>query len=286
MRKILAILTLTALLVACSNKNGADVDAEKMPIVTVNNQTLYRSDIKQIFKGVSSTDSARIADDYINLWISDILLYDKAQSNISEDEDIKALLREYRKSLIINKYQNQLLSEKLSKDPDNVEIRKFYDRNLDLFKLKEAIIKGLYLKIPVQASELPNLKKWYKQNTDEALKNIQSKTLQNTVGYENFHDTWVSFNDVLTNIPVNLNEHTKFLKNNKTLEVSDSIAFVYLLYISDYLTEGQQAPFEYIKDKVKTSYLEHQRDSFIKKLNQDLYKDAEEDGKITYHNKK
>lgn len=279
------LLLAICLLIGCSKKDGTDVDLEKTPVATVNNQTLYQSDIDQLLKGTAKADSARIVSSYINLWISDLLMYEKAQNNVSEDEEIKTLLKEYRKSLIVNKYQNQLLAEKLSKEPNDAEFRRFYENNKKLFTLKEEIIKGLFLKVPTQSSELPNLKKWYKQNTDDALRNLESKILQNTVAYENFHDTWINFHDVLDNIPVNLDDHPKFLKGNKNMEVSDS-TFVYLLYISDYLLDGEPAPYDYIKDRVKMAYIEHQRDNFINELNQDLYNNAEDKGKITFHNKK
>lgn len=278
--------SITFTLSGCDSRSKASIDESQTPIVSVEDQTLYKGTLDKVVPtGISAEDSTKIADNYIKSWAQDILLYRKAQENIDESDEIKKLVSDYRKSLLINDYQNKLIQEKTSENPNDSEIKDFYDNNARLFTLKDELIKGLYLKIPKESGEIDNLKKLYKLKTDEAIQDIDSKALQNTIAYENFHDSWVYFHEILNNIPIQIEEDEAFLKKNKTIEVSDS-SFVYLLNISDYMLAGELAPYEFVKEKAKATYIERKRESFEKELKENLYNDAVNGDQITFYNKK
>lgn len=285
--KYLALIPAILLMYSsCNFSPKATIAENETPIVSFGDKVLYKSVLDKIIPfGTSPEDSIMIVDNYINSWLKDQLLYDKAVKNVSESDDIKKLVFEYQKSLLINEYQNQLLQEKLSDNPLDEDIREFYNTNSVLFLLNDAIIKGIYLKIPKESSEIDNFKKWYKLKTSDAIEKIEEKKLQNTIAYENFYDDWVNFHAILSNIPFVVNDHEEFLKKNKTIEVADS-SFVYLLNISEYMIPGELAPFEYVQNKAKVAFIEKQRESFIKELNEDLYNDAINKEQIIFYNKK
>lgn len=275
-----------SILSSCDTKTKTIVDDSQTPIVSVGDQTLYKGTLDKIVpSGISPEDSTKIADNYIKSWSQDILLYKKALKNINESDEIKQLVSDYRKSLLVNDYQNQLLLENTSENPNDSEIQTFYNNNSRLFTLKDELIKGLYLKIPKESGEIDNLKKLYKLKTEDAISDIDSKALQNTIAYENFYDSWVYFHEILNNIPIQISDDEDFLKKNKTIEVSDS-SYIYLLNISEYMITGELAPFEFIKEKAKATYIERKRESFEKELKEDLYNDAINREEITFYNKK
>lgn len=281
------IITLVLLIasVSCKSEKQIEVDESLHPIVTVFDQTLYKSDLAGVTSyGMSPEDSTVAAEAYIKAWINERLVYNIAEENITEREDIDALVEDYRKSLIMNKYISILLKERLSESVEDSELLMYFNDNKDRFDLKENIIRGLFLKIPKESSQVDNFKKWYRQETDEAIENIEKNKLQNLVAYENFSSSWVSFNDVSDNIPYLIDNEETFFKNNKTLEVSDS-SFVYLLNIKEYKLAGSEPPFDYVKEYLKESYLEERRESYLKELQDDLYNNALSKDKILYYNK-
>lgn len=287
MKKTIQVIAVVGALLliysSCSKNRLGEADKSKMPIVTVLEKTLYKADLEGIvYHGMTPEDSAAATQTYIKMWINDRLIYDKAKKNISQKKEIEDLVEEYRTSLIINEYQTKLLRERLSKSVPESELQAFFSKNKERFALKENIIRGLFLKVPKESPALDNFKKWYKQDNENAVKEIETHTLQNAVGYENFYDNWVSFDDVMDNIPEILKDSEDFLKKNKVLEVQDS-SFVYMLNIKEYKLQGSEAPFEYVKDYITDAYIEEKRDAFLKELQTDLYNKALSNDHIKYY---
>lgn len=280
---ILSVATFVSIHTSCSQSRLGEVDKSKEPIVTVLEKTLYKEDLEGIvYYGMSPEDSAVATQTYIKMWVHDKLIYDQAKKNISQKREIDELVEEYRKSLIVNDYQTRLLKERLSKTVSDDELRAFYNKNKERFALQQNIIKGLYLKIPKESPQLDNFKKWYKQDSENTIREIEKHTLQNAVGYENFYENWVSFDDVIDNVPEILKDSEDYLKKNKSLQAEDS-SFVYLLNIKEYKLVGDEAPFEFIKDYLTDAYIEEQRDVFLKKLQTDLYNKAVADENLKYY---
>lgn len=287
MKKIIYILLSLGLFslvsISCSKTGLGEADQSRNPIVTVLDQTLYMSDVENIVHyGMSPEDSAKVVNAFVKMWVNDKLLYNKAKDNISESK-IDELVAEYRRSLIMNEYQSQLLQERISKTVSDRDLSNFYDANKARFNLTENIIQGLYLKIPKSSPQVDNFKKWYKQGTDAAIEHIDKNALQNAVAYEPFFDKWVNMDQVMANIPTIVPDLEDFLKKNKELESQDS-TFVYLLYIKNYKLIGEEAPYEYVKDDLKSVYREVQRDKFLKELQADLYNKAMAKEQIKYYN--
>jgi len=283
----LLIVSIISLLSMFSCKKGVEplLDEENTPVVSVKEKTLYLADIKQAIPlGFTGEDSISAAQAYIDTWVNDKLMYEKANQNIMNKDDIENLVEDYRKSLIVNSYQEQLLKEHFSKATSDSELKSYYEENKDKFKLEENIIKGLYLKIPANSSQLNNFRKWYRQVTEASVENIEKNTLQNAVNYEYFYDRWVAFDDVMENVPSIIENKEQYLKANKNIEVNDS-SFVYLLNIKEFKLVGDQAPYEYIKGILSEIYLEQRKADYLKQVRKDLYNKALSDEEIKFYNK-
>lgn len=287
MKKIINIgLILLFISVTSCKKENVDTDKSKMPVVTVINETLYKAELDEaIPRNLSVEDSTEFAQSYIKMWINTRLVYNKAKQNIVNKEEIDQLVEDYRKSLITNSFQEQLIREHFSKVVKDNELEAYYEKNKDKIKLKENIVKGLFLKVPVDSKELANFQKWYKQTNDAAVENIEKKRLQNAVGYEYFYNDWVSFSSMAENIPLSIDDEEQFLKTNKNIEVRDS-SFVYLLNIKEYKLIGSEAPFDYIKNHLMEIYIEQQRSDYLKQVQDDLYNKAVSDGEIKFYDNK
>lgn len=270
---------------SCKHKETVSVDINRQPVVTVNKQTLYALDVSNALPtGLSNTDSLAYSKAFIKSWIEDALLYSKAEQNILDPKEIDALVDNYRKSLIIHSYQDRLLKEHISENVPNKELVNFYEKNKEQFKLKDNIIKGLYLKVPKNSQELNNFRKWYIRNNDDDINNIEKKQLQHAVAYEFFYDKWVNLDIIMENIPYTITDETQFLKSKKNLEVEDS-SFIYLLKIKEFKLIGDQAPFEYEVNKLTESYIKKRESDLLHRIREDLYNKALSEKEIIFYNK-
>lgn len=270
---------------SCSGNGPAGVDQTLQPIVSVGDKTLYQSDLDEMMPiGLSAEDSTAAAKSYIDMWVNDQLMYNKALHNIVNKKDIDELVEGYKKSLITSSYQEQLLKEHFSKSVSENELKAYYEQNKARFKLEDNIIKGLYLKIPISSKQLANFQKWYKQGNDAAIENIEKNTLQNVVAYEYFYDKWVGLVEVLENMPPAVTDEKIFLQRNKNLELRDS-SFVYLLNIKEYELAGNEAPYDYVKGQLSEMYMEQKKADYMQKVKKDLYDKAISDEEIKFYNK-
>jgi len=274
------------ILQSCSSKTELQDSDNDMALVNVNGKILYKNEINEIIpKGLNPTDSTLAAEAYIKMWIKNELIYEKAAENIVDKDKIDELVDNYRQSLTIFTYQEQLIKERLSKNVTEKEMKAYYEANSDKFELESDIVKGLFLKVPLTAPQLEDLKKWYKQSNEQAIENIEKYSLQNAVIYDYFYDKWVTLDDVMTSIPYSMNGNTKqFLTNNKNLEVQDS-SFVYLLNIKEYVLAGNNAPYEFAKGKLLDIIVNQKKVAFLKNFEDDLYNSAVDKNQIKYYNK-
>ena len=147
--------------------------------------------------------------------------------------------------------------------------------------LNENLIKGLFLKVPLTAPGLDNIKKWYVSMSDESLEKIEKYSLQNALIYDYFYDRWVVFDEVMEKMPARISNPAQFLKTNKHMEVSDS-SYVYFLNISDRLLVGNIAPFDYVKSQIHSMLVNKQKIDYLKGFGEKLYLDAIKNGSVKF----
>lgn len=271
---------------ACSSKKEANPDKANNPIVSVNQKTLYQSDIETaIPEGLSSADSTAAAEAYIKMWINDELIYEKAKQNVTDQDKINELVENYRQSLTVFTYLEQLLKEELSKKISDKDLKEYYDQHPESFELESNLIKGLFLKIPRSSNEVNNFRQWYQSTSEASKEKIEKASFQNAVIYDYFYDRWVNFDDIVTNIPTPITNVDQFVKANKNFETQDSL-YVYFLHIEEYAPSGTTAPYEYAKPQITDILINKHRESFLKQIETDLYKKATDNNEIKFYQKK
>jgi hypothetical protein len=71
------------------------------------------------------------------------------------------------------------------------------------------------------------------------------------------------------------------LKNNKTLELSDS-SYCYLLNIKEYLLAGSTAPYEYAEPLIIEMLINQRKMEFLRTFEEELYQDAIKKGNVVF----
>lgn len=281
MRTSFIFITFVALLCACKGSqpvNDTDV------LVKVKDRILKRSEVTgRIPKGSTSADSLLLAESLTKKWVKDALVYDLALRNMGEDkEEIEKLVEEYRHSLVRYRYQERLVKEKLAGDIRESDMLNYYEENQTKFVLDKSLIKGLFLKIPIDAPGISDVKGWYKSTSESALEKIEKYSVQNASIYDYFYDKWVDFDEVMDNIPLHVSNSNAFLKANKFVEVQDS-SYFYLLNIKEYLLSGSVAPYVFAGPQIKDMLVNQRKVEFLKDFENELYNDAIRGGDVKFY---
>lgn len=278
---LLMILVLGTL-IACNNKS---LDQDRIPLLEVEGRFLYLDQIEDIIPPeINKADSIQIADSYIRKWVTDVLLYENAKRNIVDNDEIERLLNDYKKSLTIQQYQQKLIQQRLPEEPSEETIKAFYENFSDQFILKENLLKGILLVVPVGAPHLNDVRRWVQSGDNKSLEKIEKYSLQHGLSYDYFVDRWMPFNEILKKIPIHIDNQADFLSTHKYYEVADSLKN-YMLSIDAVKTNGEMQPYETAKEKISSIIMNKLKSEFIMNFEKELYKDAIQDGTVTFFNK-
>lgn len=277
MRQGICLVLLSMFLLSCGNNKN---DTNKIPLVVCKGHTLYKEDVWAILPtGLNQKDSTEYVDSYIKSWIDDILLYEIARNNISNSDEINALVERYHRSLIVYQYQQQLIDEKVKPNISEEDIEKYYVENTKHILLNEDIIKGLFLKVPIDAPNINSVKEWYASPTSQAIESIEKYSIQNAVEYDYFYDKWVSLDKMMERIPYTEKDFNTFTRNNRKIETQDS-SFYYFLYADEFKSKGEEAPLEYARNTIRETLVNHQKMIYMQEFLKELYQKESKNIKI------
>ncbi len=275
MFKYLLIYSLFLLTVIGLAGCGQTGQVEDKLIAEVGNRKLYLSEISAVVpNGLPSADSAIMADEYLRKWIRQELLLKKAEENLSmELKNVTRELEEYRKSLIIFRYKNELMVQRMDTTVSNSEIVEYYLENSDNFKLNRNIVKAVFLKIPAEFANPDVLKEMSSNSEEEGINELRDYCLQYAKGFDIFTDRWVDLERVMNNIPSNIDDPQQYLKNNQFIEFNDS-SYYYLVAIHDYMLRNEQAPEDYVRNDIKSLILNRRKIEFLKELENKIFQEG------------
>ena len=256
----------------------------KTPLVEVAGQYLYQEDLQIALPlNLSSEDSTLFAENYIRNWVEDALLYKKAKDNVRDSEKMKTLVENYHKALITHSYQEELINQQLAVDITQEEIVSYFEKNESLFVLDKPIVKGLFIKLPLKAVGLSDVRRWYKRNSQESIENIEKYSLRNAVAYDYFYDQWRPLEEIEAMIPIkDWNVSKNNLRQNQNIELKDT-AFHYFLPIEEFQGEGEQKPLDFAQNEIKEILVNLKRVDFINQVKEDLYHQASDKNSIIYY---
>ncbi|MBN2813949.1 MAG: hypothetical protein JXQ80_07710 [Bacteroidales bacterium] len=283
MKKLPYLLLLVCLSVACGRN---EPKKDEQPLARVYNKYLYMSDLKGVVPaGISGTDSASLVKDFVEKWIRNQLLLNKAELNLTDEEkNVEQQMESYRSSLLIYAYQQGYLQQNLDTVVTDAEIEAYYNDNQSNFLLGEPLMKGTFIKLPANAPEIYKLRQWYRADDPESIKNLEGYCYEHAEVYDHFNEGWVNLNEVLRMMPQGNGAYEQTLKYRKYLEVRDN-NYYYFLNVKEMAPEGTVSPFELVKEDIHYIILNKRKVKLISELETSIYSDAQNRGNFTIYQK-
>ncbi len=244
-------------------------------VAEVGNKKLFNSEVSGVVpNNLDEKDSTIMADEYVRKWIRHELMLQKAEENLSmELKNVNRELEEYRNSLIIFRYKNELMAQRMDTTVSDSEIMEYYLEHVDNFKLNQNIVKAVFIKIPAEFANPDSLKSMTSKTTQEGINEVREYCLQYAKGFDVFSEQWVDLERVLKNIPVTIENTEEFLKKNQYIEYNDS-SYYYLVTIHDYMFKNEQAPEEYVREDIKSLILNRRKIRFLRDLENNIFQEG------------
>jgi len=247
-------------------------------VAKVGDKLLLRQELASALRGgITKTDSVNQSKDYIQRWIKQELMLRLAEENLTEDQkDVQHELDEYRTSLIIHRYQQQLISQKLDTVITSENIHQFYDLNPQQFILDQHIVKAIYIEVPKNVAKVDQLKRWMSTLDDKSRTELEKYSFQYATKFDYFNDQWIDFSVIRSRMPAGITDPDAALHRNSFIETYEGNKY-YLAAIKDYRLIGDKAPFEYVKERIANLILNNRKMEFIEELQKNIYQKAQKE---------
>ena len=253
-------------------------------VAEVGKDRLYRRDLDAVVpKGIAAEDSVRLAHQYINLWASDRVFVSIAEQQLSKAEkDVTKELEDYRTSLLKYRYEQLYVNERLDTAVSDDKVEEYYASHKESFKLDRPLVKARFLRIHTDSPMLETIRK--KMNSSDANDLIEADSLafSSAIMFTTWKDEW---QDVIVLAREMGIPYDSLLGSSKNgwLRQDDTTGVTNIAYISGIMASGEYAPVEYMSERIKDIIVSTRKQALISSLEQDLLKDARENGKFVIY---
>jgi hypothetical protein len=268
------------LIILSSCFGGADKSSENV-LARVYDEYLYESELKGIIPAEFTVkDSILIVQNYINNWISQKLILHKAQRNLLEKDMLfEKQLEDYRNSLIIYKYETKLISQSLDTVVTDLEIETYYKENIGNFQLKDNIVKVYYARFNSEISELRKIRRFFISNIPEYRDSVEVYIENLADLYYLDDETWILFDDVLKYVPINTYNQEAYLKNHRSIEITDN-DYVYFVHFSDFKVKDGVSPLSFEKENIRQIIINKRKLDIIGKMRDEVFQSSLENNEF------
>lgn len=274
MRNIRTVYFLTLLLLVV----GCDVfkKEEERPVVArAKEYRLYMDELQAVLpSGLNPEDSTSFANSFIKNWATQMLLLSKAELNLTdEDKDVSKQLEEYRRSLIIYQYENQLIQQRLDTAVTPEQIQEYYDNNKDNFELQDNIARAVYVKLAKKSKDVEKVKKWVRSEKAEDREKLEEFCVQHAQAHHLNDQQWVAFGELMNLLPKTSYINLNYFNSYNFAYLEDSTAH-YLIDVREIKYKNSVSPIEFETQNIRSILLNQRKLELVQKLERDIFDDA------------
>jgi hypothetical protein len=241
-------------------------------VAIVNTDKLFREDLKNVLpRNISKEDSLILIKSFIQDWAVEKLLLKGAANNstLASFENINKLVQDYKESLLINNYKEELIKQQLDTVISEEEVEQYYLDNNENFKLNEVLVKSKYLYFNHTINDQKEIIKLFKSDKIDDAEELERQQLSFKI-YQLNDSIWTDLDKVLLKLPFS---KENLLKKTNFIQKQDSLG-LYLVAIKEVLNRNDVAPLSYIKPTIKEMILHKRKIELIREIEKIIVKDA------------
>tara|TARA_B100001250_G_C19603264_1_gene701585 strand:- start:52 stop:807 length:756 start_codon:yes stop_codon:yes gene_type:complete len=216
------------------------------------------------------SDTSLYINNFIDSWVSEKVLINQALKNIDENsQELENKISSYRNSLLIYEYQQRLIDQNFDTSIISDEIIRYYEDNIDKFKLDQDIFKGRYIIIDKNAPNLKSLYKLFRSKDDSDIDEMISYCMLYALEYYVNDSIWTTYNSIQQKFPKSVSPTSIFYSKRK-YDIFEQDNFIYLLSIKDYKFKGNISPFSVVKQKIKSLIINRNKMRYLEVIENEL----------------
>ena len=275
---IIVLPSLSSCRAISSFLKGGEVVAE------AGSEKLYRSDLNAVIpKGISAEDSTYLARQYINSWAAEMVYLEIAEEQLSKTEkDVTKELEDYRRSLLKYRYEQLYVNERLDTAVSDMLVEEYYNSHQEKFVLNRPLVKARFLSIADDSPAKEQIRKRMSSDEVEDLVEADSLAYSSAYKFTTWSDAWVDVTVLAREFSLDYETMLAQVKK-QWIEKVDTLGVSRLAYVKELMRRGEVAPIEYAAPSIRDIIISARKQALISTLEQDLLKDARENGKFVIY---
>lgn len=268
-------LLLIGFLLAFAGCKEAAMQDHREIVAQVSDDVLYWDDVKDFVpENIGKEDSAKIMTGLINKWVMHKLKLQKAEQNLaSEQKDLSKELEEYRSSLLIYKYEQEYIKQKLDTIITAQDIQSYYDGFKPEFHLEKPVMKCAYVILPLESPQIGNFRNMFRYQFYDKQDDIIAYCQENANAYYLPGEKYTYFEEMAKILPIETDNPDNLLKYNRFVESKDEDSR-YLVNILDYKLKSDIAPLNIVKNEIRSILLNKRKIKLIHRLEESIMNEA------------
>jgi len=277
-KKGIVMTLMLGLLIGVSCKRHMYDDSETV-LAKAGEDYLYLSDLESnIPNNISGSDSIQLINNMVDNWVRQELLLQYADRNLPDSlKDFTKQLEEYENNLLIYEYKKRYVEQRMDTVVELDDMEKYYQDHLHEFQLKQNIIQFVFIKIPIQSEMVEQARDLVMNISDTSIDRTMVRDFceKNAVDFYLNDDHWISFNELLKQVPLEVFNQEIYLKNNKYIEIKDH-PYWYFINLRDFKIKEDVSPFDFQKERIKNIILNKRKIKLLRNLEENVYQNAAE----------
>jgi hypothetical protein len=190
----------------------------------------------------------------------------------AQEKDKSKELEAYKHDLLSYELINKLVRQEIDTTFSDEELELYYEDNKNEFELTQNIIKLIFYKVPLNSKNLDLLWSSFRANDQSIYPTLLSLSKRGGNYYEN-GNSWVFFDDILKEIPINTYNQEHYLNNHKYIRIIEG-DFIYFIKINDFKTRSMLSPFVLEKRRIKEILLNKRQQELQRSIESNLLEKA------------
>ncbi len=280
--KLLTFILFAITLCSCAHKSEEPV--QEKYVASFGKEKLTETELMHAIGAFAKgNDSAELADEYIDEWLTERIMYNEASKLLYDTAEIHRKAMQYRRQLFAHEYCRNYIYSNVNMNVTEKEINDYYDKHLNEYVINTTYIKAHYMTIS------PKIVRYY-----EIFEKLRKSDLDSEQELGDYCDgpdknvyfvkEWVELNDFIKLINFSGTIEPYELKYKNTLDfVHDTLH--YLVKIDDYLIPGDLLPIELAKPRIIQIIMNKRRHDKYLQNKRELMNKYKSDGTIVIGNK-
>lgn len=255
---------------------GAVEEGPDRPIARAFDQVLSWDDLRQVIPpDASPTDSAAMAEQYIEMWLrQQAILHMAEQNQVAGTLDMESQLEDYRRSLVIFGYEQALVDQKLDTSVTAADVEAYFTDHQANFELKEDVLRIRWFKVnEPDKRTLRRMSDRFLNGDVDDLHELELWLARNGVTIIDHSNSWYPASTVRADMELpTAQQGADLTRPGKQVVTSDNGAW--FIEVIEYRAQNSISPLDMVRSDIRAILLNQRKLQLIEDMRASVYAQA------------